>query len=117
MNIQQKINFNWKLVFILVSFITLISCGSVQIGQDFKLDTFTSYAELGKTKKEQVLSWLGKPMSTGISQKADGEQLVEWDYFYGTGQLPGMKDAKIKTLQIRFDKSGTLRSYNWTGNK
>ena len=56
-------------------------------------------------------------MSTGISQKADGERLVEWDYFYGSGQLPNMKDTKIKTLQIRFDKNGTLRSYNWTGNK
>ena len=114
---QQENNINWKLIFILVSFMTIISCGTVQIGQDFKLQTFASHAEPGKTKKEQVLSWLGKPMSTGISQKADGERLVQWDYFYGTGQLPGMKDAKIKTLQIRFDNSGTLRSYNWTGNK
>lgn len=114
---QQEKKFNWKLIFILISFITLISCGSVQIGQDFKLDTFTNHVELGKTNKEQVLSWLGKPMSTGISQKADGEQLLEWDYFYASGQLPSMKNAKIKTLQIRFDKGGILRSYNWTGNE
>jgi len=116
-NIPQEKNINWKLIFILISFITLISCSTVHIGQDFKLHTFTSHAELGKTKKEQVLNWLGKPMSTGISQKADGERLDEWNYFYGTGQLPSMEDAKIKTLQIRFDNSGTLRSYNWTGNK
>jgi outer membrane protein assembly factor BamE (lipoprotein component of BamABCDE complex) len=116
-NIKKKNNLNWKYIFTLFSLMTLISCGAVQVGQDFKLQTFSSQAELGKTNKAQVLKWLGKPMSTGISQKADGERLDEWDYFYGTGQLPGMKDTKLKILQIRFDKNGLLRSYNWTGSK
>lgn len=117
MNIYKHSNLNWKPVLILFSLTALISCSTVQIGQDFNLKTFTSNADLGKTTKEQVVKWLGKPMSTGISQKEDGERLVEWNYFYGTGQLPGMKDAKLKTLQIRFDKKERLRSYNWTGSE
>ena len=117
MKVKKKNNIGWKTIFALFSLTTLISCSTVQIGNDFKLETFTSHAELGKTTKDQVRKWLGKPMSSGISQKADGERLDEWDYFYGTGQLPGMKDAKMKTLQIRFDKKGLLRSYNWTGSK
>lgn len=117
MNDKKKNVINWKTIIILFSLATLISCSTVQIGNDFKLQTFTSHAELGKTNKEQVLKWLGKPMSSGISQKEDGERLDEWNYFYGTGQLPSMKDAKMKTLQIRFDKKGLLRSYNWTGSK
>lgn len=117
MNGKKQNNLNWKYVFILFSLITLISCSTVQIGQDFKLHAFSSNAELGTTTKDQVLKWLGKPMSKGISQKEDGERLDEWNYFYGTGQLPSMKDAKLKTLQVRFDNKGLLRSYNWSGNE
>ena len=117
MNVTKKKNINWKYIFTLFSLMTLISCSAVQIGQDFKLQTFTSHAELGKTNKAQVRKWLGKPMSTGISQKANGERLDEWDYYYGTGQLPSMKDTKLKILQIRFNNKGVLRSYNWTGSK
>lgn len=89
----------------------------MRLRRDFEIKAFASNAQLGKTKKEQVLKWLGKPKSTGISQKADGERLEEWGYFYGTGKLPDMKDTKLKILQIRFDKKGVLRSYNWMGGK
>ena len=115
MNLKKKNNIHYKYIFILFSLITLISCSTVQIGQDFKLDTFTSNAVPGKTTKGQVLKWLGSPMSKGISHKENGEQLDEWSYFYSTGELPSMKDTKLKILQIRFDKQDTLRSYNWSG--
>lgn len=117
MKINNKINLNWKYIFTLFSLVTLISCSSIQIGKNFELQTFSNNAVLGKTNKEQVLKWLGEAMSVGVAQKANGERLDEWAYFYGTGNLPDMKNAKLKTLQIRFDKKGILRSYNWTGSK
>lgn len=104
-------------VFILLSIVTLVSCSTIQVGQNFKLQIFTQHAETGKTKKADVMKWLGKPMSTGVALKENGERLIEWDYFYATGNLPSMKNAKLKTLQVRFDNKGILRSYNWTGTK
>ena len=117
MNVKKKKNLNWKYIVALSSLMTLISCSTVHVGQDFELQAFAINAVLGNTKKEDVIKWLGKPMNTGVAQKADGERLEEWSYFYGTGQLPSMKDTKFKALQIRFDKKGFLRSYNWTGEK
>jgi len=117
MKVKKIKCFNWKTIFVLFSLTTLISCSTIHIGQDFEIQAFAVNAQLGKTKKEQVLKWLGKPISTGISQKADNERLEEWVYYYGTGQMPNMKDTKFKMLQIRFDKKGVLRSYNWTGEK
>lgn len=117
MKVKKKKYLNWKTIFTLFSVMTLISCSTIRVGQDFDIQVFSLHAELGKTKKEQVFKWIGKPQSTGISQKADGERLEEWNYFFATGQLPGMKDTKLKMLQIRFDKKGVLRSYNWTGEK
>lgn len=107
----------WKYLFSLFSLMTLVSCSTVHIGQDFQLQTFANNAKLGITTKAHVTKWLGKPMSTGIAQRSDGEKLIEWDYFYGTGQLPSMKDAKLKTLKIRFNKKGVVHSYNWSGQK
>lgn len=109
-------NINLKIIFTLFLFMTLVSCSTVQIGNDFELKAFAINAEPGTSKKEQVLKWLGKPTSTGIAQKEDGERLDEWNYFFGTGQLPSMKDVQLKTLQIRFDKNGVLRSYNWSSS-
>ena len=93
---------------------TLIGCTTIQIGQNFKLHTFINNAEPDKIYKNQVIKWLGKPMSTGIALEADGQRLSEWSYFYGTGKLPKMEKAKIKTLQIRFNDKGVLHSYNST---
>ena len=46
-----------------------------------------------------------------------GKLFDEWLYFFGTGRMPGMKDIKLKILQIRFDEAGVLRSYNWSSSK
>lgn len=114
---MNKKSLSGKYIVILFSLLTLMSCSTIHIGQDFELQAFASNAELGKTTKEHVIKWLGNPVNTGVAQKADGERLEEWIYFYSSGQLPGMKDAKFKSLQIRFDTKGILRSYNWTGEK
>lgn len=117
MKVKNKKNLSRKYIITLFSLLTLLACSTIQIGKDFKLQNFSSNAQLGKTSKEHVLEWLGKPMSTGVAQKEDGERLDEWGYFYGSGQLPNMENTKLKTLQIRFDKEGIIRSYNWTGSK
>lgn len=98
----------------LFAVLSLLSCSTVQIGNDFTVKTFSQNVILAKTTKSEVTSWLGKPMSTGISQKENGDRLVEWSYFYGTGKLPDMKNASIKILQVRFNQAGAVHSYNWS---
>lgn len=93
----------------------LSACASVTIGRDFDLRTFQSKVERGVTTQAQVRGWLGAPASTGANVDAGGERLDEWTYYYGAGRLPNMPDAKLKILQLRFDRQGVLRSYNWSG--
>ena len=97
--------------------IALTGCSTVQVGKDFDIYAFEGKAIAGETTKSQVHNWLGAPKSTGISLNEKGERLEEWLYFYGKGQLPTMKDTDLKILQIRFDKDGIVRSYNWSGGK
>ena len=95
----------------------LSACSTVQIGRDFNMRSFESMAKSGETTKTQVHDWLGAPKSTGMSIDKDGDAFEEWLYFYGTGTLPSMDNAKLKMLQIRFDKNGIVRSYNWSNDK
>ena len=103
--------------FLLVLFSLLSACSTVQIGQDFNVQAFEEIASMAEMSKAQVKNLLGEPKGKGIAVEADGERLDEWVYFYGTGQLPAMSDTTIKMLQIRFDKSGMIRSYNWSYSK
>ena len=115
--LKIKKHLNWKYAFLLTSLMISAGCSTIHIGRDFPLNTFANHAQLGITTKEQVTKWLGKPMNTGIAQRSDGEKLIEWDYFYGIGQLPSMKNATLKSLKIRFKTTGVLHSYNWSGKK
>ncbi len=117
MGVNKKNNPSGKYIAALFLLMTLTSCSTIQVGKDFDLHVFESKALAGETKKEQVRDWLGEPKSTGISQEANGERFEEWGYFYGAGRLPNMTDAELKTLQIRFDREGLLRSYNWADSK
>lgn len=100
--------------FLLFTVLFLTACGSIQIGRDFDVNAFEKMAKVGETSKVQVRGILGKPKSSGISINRDGERLVEWVYFYATGQISAMDDAGLKILQIRFQQNGKLRSYNWS---
>lgn len=117
MSVNNKIFIGGKYFMGLILLLTLASCSTVQIGKDFDIHAFDSKAVVGETKKAHVHNWLGKPKSTGITQNENGERLEEWVYFYATGQLPSMSDADMKILEIRFDKNGVLRSFNWSGSK
>ena len=71
---------------------------------------------MGETSKAQVHIVLGAPKSSGISIYRHGERLLEWVYFYGAGKMSEMEEASLKILQIRFEQSGKLRSYNWSNS-
>ncbi len=86
----------------------------MQVGRDFNVDGFESIVKVGHTTRAQVQKLLGEPKSTGVYINLDGERYQEWLYFYGTARAPRMQNAQLKMLQIRFDNSGILRSYNWS---
>lgn len=95
----------------------LTACGTVQIGQDFDVKSFETVAVVGKTTKSQVRKLMGNPKNTGVAMQADGQRYDEWVYISGSGQLPALKDASFKILEVRFDQSGVLKSYNWSSSK
>ena len=110
---------NKHLVIQFVSFfmvLLLTGCGSIQIGRDFDVKAFENMAKVGETSKAQVQEVLGAPKSSGISINRDGERLVEWVYFYATGKMSEMEGTGLKVLQVRFEQSGKLRSYNWSNS-
>jgi outer membrane protein assembly factor BamE (lipoprotein component of BamABCDE complex) len=110
------INFS-RISVILLSILLLSACASVKIGRDFDVGVFAAKFEQGVSTQEQVRSWIGEPTSVGVSLASDGERLDEWDYYYAEGDLPDMSAAKVKILQIKFDKQGKVRSYNWSASK
>ena len=116
MNIKINRQKNYHLISVTLFFmIALLSgCSTIEVGRDFYMQDFEGIVKIGKTTKAQIRNKMGNPKNKGISINSDGERLVEWLYFYATGKLSGMDDAQLKILQIRFDKKGILRSYNWT---
>ena len=102
---------------ILFAVFLLSACGSVKVGRDFDVGVFTAKFEQGATTQSQVRTWLGEPASVGISMASDGKRYDEWDYYYAEGELPDMSKAKVKILQIKFDKQGKVCSYNWTASR
>lgn len=101
---------------VLVSIITLFlaACSTAQIGQDFDMRVFQTKVERGISTQSQVRTWLGAPTSTGTHVDTSGERFEEWTYYSASGKLPDMTGAKVKILQIKFDKQGTVRGYNWS---
>lgn len=94
----------------------LAACGTIRVGVDFDPKTFEARVQRGTTTQAQVREWLGAPNGSGVTVQTDGERYDEWTYYYGEGQVSG-GDARLKILQIKFDKSGTVRGYNWSGGK
>ena len=95
---------------------TLAACGTVQAGHDFDLKVFETNVERGVSTQLQVRAWLGMPTGSGVNVDASSEKLDEWTYYFASGKLNDLSGAKIKMLQIRFDKQGIVRSYNWSNS-
>ena len=106
-----------RITVVFLSILLLSACGTVQMGRDFDVGVFATKIEQGATTQEQVKSWLGEPTSVGVSVAADGERSDEWSYYFAEGELSDMSKAKVKILQIKFDKQGKVRSYNWSASK
>lgn len=94
----------------------LAACNTIRVGTDFEPKTFETRVQRGVTTQAQVREWLGAPNGSGITVQTDGERYDEWTYYYGEGQVSG-GDARLKILQIKFDRNGTVRGYNWSGGK
>lgn len=101
---------------IIFTILLLSACASVKVGRDFDVGVFSAKLEQGVTTQDQVRSWIGEPTSVGVSLATDGERFDEWDYYYAEGDLPDMSAAKVKILQVKFDKQGKVRSYNWSAS-
>lgn len=112
---KQKIYSFFRVVPLSLIFV-IAGCSTLKIGRDFDMQVFESMVKVGETTKSQVVAKIGNPKSTGVAMNMKGERMLEWVYFYASGQLPGMKDTRLKILQIRFDKSGLVRSYNWSNS-
>jgi len=106
-----------RLVLVLFSFLLLSACGSLKAGRDFDVTTFSAKVEHGVTSQADVRSWLGEPISTGVNVATDGERFDEWNYYFAEGELSDMSTARLKTLQIKFDKQGKVRGYTWSASK
>ena len=110
------INFT-RITIVFLSILLLSACGTVKMGRDFDVGVFATKIEQGVTTQDQVKSWLGEPTSVGVSVAADSEPSDEWSYYFAEGELTDMSKAKIKMLQIKFNKEGKVRSYNWSASK
>lgn len=106
-----------RIPIIFLSVFLLSACGTFQVGRDFDVGVYSAKIEQGATTQAQVRSWLGEPAGVGISLEPDGERLDQWSYYYAEGQMQDMSTAKMKLLQIKFDKQGKVRSYNWSASR
>ena len=101
-----------RIFLLLLSALCLSACGSVKLGRDFDAAGVAGRIEQNVTTQNQVRNWLGEPSSVGVSVATDGERLDEWAYYFAVGELGDMSAAKMKLMQIKFDKQGKVRSYN-----
>lgn len=109
-------NFRRICTFVL-SVLLLSACANVKVGRDFDVGVFAAKIEQGNTTQNMVRSWLGEPTSIGVSLATDGERFDEWAYYFAEGEFADMSTAKVKILQIKFDKQGKVRAYNWSASK
>lgn len=94
----------------------LSACHTLQLGKDFDVHAFESRIERGVTTQNQVRGWLGAPTSSGVGVGTDGERFDEWTYYFAAGKLSDMSNANVKMLQVKFDKQGIVRGYNWSAS-
>lgn len=101
-----------------VLFVALLSaCTTFKVGHDFDVALFTAKIQQGVTTESQVRAWLGDPAGVGVAVEPDGQQLDQWNYYYAEGDMSKMNETRIKILQVKFDKQGKVRSYNWSTSK
>ncbi len=100
----------------LAASILMAGCSTIQVGREFNYENFSSQVKPGTTDLNQVQKILGPPIGKGLVAEADGSLYDQWTYYYGNGNLGNSAKSKFKLLQIRFDPSGKVASYNWSGD-
>ena len=106
-----------RFTLIMLTIFLLAACGSVKLGRDFDVGVFAAKIEQGVTTQDTVRSWLGEPTSVGVSLDTGDERFDEWAYYFAEGEMADMSTAKVKILQIKFDRQGKVRGYNWSASK
>ena len=96
---------------------SLAACVTVQVGQDFDVNSFEVKVKRGVTTQNEVRGWLGSPSSTGVNVDTGGDRYDEWIYYFTAGRLTEASVMRVKMLQIKFDKQGIVRGYNWSASK
>jgi len=93
----------------------LAGCASgVRLGQEFPLDAFLARVQPGVTTGKELEAWLGPPAARGGSVEPDGTRYEQWTWYFGSGTLPALKDARLKLLQVKLDAAGRVRAYTWS---
>ena len=94
--------------------VLLTACSAIEVGTDFDVQAFETNVKHNVSTKADVKKWLGNPGSTGSVVNDDGTRREKWVYFHGTGSVSGKTPATIKMLEVQFDGSGKVASYNWS---
>ena len=103
---------------IILLFASLLgACTTFQVGHDFDVGAFATRIQAGQTTQADVRGWLGEPSGVGVSVESDGERLDQWTYYYAEGNMSKMSETRMKILQVKFDKQGKVRSYNWSNSR
>ncbi len=85
-----------------------------QAGRDFDQNSFAAKVARGKTSQTDVFGWLGSPAGTGIRVDTDGLRYTVWTYYFANGDLSDLEDARVKTLEIKFDQGNVVQGYAWS---
>jgi len=104
-------------VLLLAAVLALSACASVEVGRKFDLASFDSRVQRGVTTRAEVEAWLGAPSAVGESVEASGDRYEQWTYYHAAARMPGLREAKLQMLQIKFDLRGVVRAYNWSGER
>jgi hypothetical protein len=83
------------------------ACSALQVGHEFPSPN-TTQIKADVTDKAALLSIFGEPYQVGID---NGDQTWRWFFAQRSGS-----DAITKDLTVRFNASGTVKSYSFTSN-
>lgn len=103
-----------RTVLLVIIALSLAACITVKVGQEFDVNSFEAKVKRGETTQDQVRGWLGAPSSTGVNVDTGGDRFDEWIYYFAAGRMTETSAMRMKMLQIKFDKQGVVRGYNWS---
>ncbi|MDH5378039.1 MAG: hypothetical protein OEX00_06950 [Gammaproteobacteria bacterium] len=110
----DKVNVYARRGLVVMAIAFLSACATLEFGQDFDPKGFHSWVKRGTTTQAEVKNKVGEPTNKGLVVESDGNELERWVYYYGKGKMNDMQNAQFKMLEVRFDSSKKVVSYNWS---